>query len=164
MRRSRVLSNPVTFSSYVRQHMHALSWSQRIANIVKLMKTSNTLNFIKGNLSNCSSNVKKFQLIFTSPDRKAFGVSDLYYNNDKDKLASEGLHAWWVFKIIEKLAQHFCYVISIIMAQLLTISLCTTTSQDLSSNTSACTKHVITIHINLFFLHAVLSITKKSFF
>ena len=76
----------------------SLSWSQHITNIVK--KSSNTLNFIKRNLSDCSSNVKaSAYLTMVRPQIEyASAVWDPYYNNDKNRLESIQLRAArWVF-------------------------------------------------------------------
>ena len=76
-----------------------------ITNIAK--KSSNTLNFIKRNLSDCSSNVKALAyltMVCTCPQTKyASAVCDPYYNNYKDKLESiQRRTARWVFSDYRK--------------------------------------------------------------
>ena len=63
-----------------------LSWSSHISNIAK--KASNTLNFIKHNLSDCSREVKaQAYLTMVRPQMEfASVVWDPYYNVDVDKL------------------------------------------------------------------------------
>ena len=63
-----------------------MSWSQNISYIAK--KASKTLNFIKRNLSNCSSNVKvSAYLTMVWPQMKyASVIWDPYYNSDRNKL------------------------------------------------------------------------------
>jgi len=63
-------------------------------------KSSNTLNFIKRNLSDCSSNVKaSAYLTMVCPQIEyASDVWNPYYNNDKNKLESvQRKAAGWVF-------------------------------------------------------------------
>ena len=65
-----------------------LSWSQHISNIAK--KASNSLNFLKRNLSDCSPNVKaSAYLTMVRPQMEyASVIWDPYYNSDRDKLES----------------------------------------------------------------------------
>ena len=65
-----------------------LWWSQHISNIAK--KASNTLNFLKRNLSDCSPNVKaSAYLTMVRPQMEYVSVIwDPYYNCDRDKLES----------------------------------------------------------------------------
>ena len=61
-----------------------MSWSPHISNVAK--KASNTLNFIKRNLSDFSSEVKAQAYLTIVRPEYASAVWDPYYNIDVNKL------------------------------------------------------------------------------